>query len=190
MSDKRTTMVDMTGQPYSDEELQEAIRVVEELMTKHAAILPLFTVHSGAIRSFLKELQQLRLERGKAIHAFLSPLLSRSDRLEPDAAVASPGKTVVVNCKTDEYDVMIDRTTIFGNSYHESQYGREGCIARFRAYFYERIERDPEWKAKVLELAGKRMGCHCKRPDRFVACHGDVYVEYLLAYEWLEYIKL
>lgn len=101
-----------------------------------------------------------------------------------------PG-TVVVNCKTDQYDVLIDRTTIFGNPFKVWQWGREGCIAKFREYFYDRIERDPEWKVKVLAIREKgkdgvvRIGCHCAP----LPCHGDVYKDYLDSYEWLEKIK-
>ena len=100
-------------------------------------------------------------------------------------------KTTVVNCKTEQYDVLIDRTTIFGNPFKVWKYGREGCIKKFETYFYNRIERDPVWKARVIaELGGgKRLGCHCKQPDREVSCHGDVYKDYLDAYEWLDRIK-
>ena len=93
--------------------------------------------------------------------------------------------TTVVNIKTDQYDVLIDRTTVFGNPFRESIYGRVLCIKMFETYFYDRIERDPIWKAKVLTLSGKRLGCHCKQVGREVACHGDVYVDYLNAYDWL-----
>jgi hypothetical protein len=53
-------MVDKTGQPRSDEELQEAIDCVNEIVIKHATVLPLFTVHAGTIRACLLELQNLR----------------------------------------------------------------------------------------------------------------------------------
>ena len=52
--------VDKTGQPRSDEELQEAIHCVEVIMVKHSLVLPLFTVHAGTIRACLLELQLLR----------------------------------------------------------------------------------------------------------------------------------
>lgn len=53
-------MVDMTGQPRSDEELQEAIDCINEIMVKHALVLPLLTVNAGTIRGCLIELQQRR----------------------------------------------------------------------------------------------------------------------------------
>ncbi len=93
--------------------------------------------------------------------------------------------TTVVNCHTESYDSLIDRTTVFGNPFKVWKYGREGCIAKFRRYFYDRIERDPEWRDKVLALAGKRLGCHCKPQS----CHGDIYAEWLNAQEWLARIR-
>ena len=53
-------MVDMTGQPRSDEELQEAIDCISTIMVKHAAVLPLLTLHAMCIRNCLMELQQRR----------------------------------------------------------------------------------------------------------------------------------
>lgn len=53
-------MIDKTGQPRSDEELQEAIECVQTIMVKHSLALPLFTLHAASIRSFLLELQTLR----------------------------------------------------------------------------------------------------------------------------------
>ena len=95
--------------------------------------------------------------------------------------------TIVVNCKTDHYDVLIDRTTIFGNPFKAWRYGREGCIKKFENYFYARIERDPEWRTQVLEQlgGGKRLGCHCKPLN----CHGDIYADWLNAQEWITKIR-
>lgn len=52
--------IDKTGQPCSDEEIQEALKAVEEIMVKHATALPLFTLHAGIIRAALKELLAIR----------------------------------------------------------------------------------------------------------------------------------
>lgn len=54
------SFIDKTGQPRSDEELQEAINAVIEIMVKHSTALPIFTVHALLILDCLKELQQLR----------------------------------------------------------------------------------------------------------------------------------
>ena len=53
-------MVDMTGTPRSDEELQEAIDCVRTIMVKHSTTLPFFTVHAVLILNCLEELQGLR----------------------------------------------------------------------------------------------------------------------------------
>lgn len=79
-------------------------------------------------------------------------------------------QTTVVNIHSDSYDVLIDRTTIFGNPFPEWQWGREECIKRFETYFYSRLERDPEFKAAVLALKGLWLGCHCAPLD----CHGRI----------------
>ena len=100
----------------------------------------------------------------------------------------TPAKTLVVNCKRESYDVLIDRTTVFGNPFRIGQHGnREQVIKRFETYFYDRVERDPVWKALVLaELGGgKRIGCHCKP----LPCHGDVYAAWLDAQDWLAGIR-
>lgn len=54
------TMVDMTGQPRSDEELQEAVDCVKICMVKHSTVLPFFTVHALTILDCLRELQFIR----------------------------------------------------------------------------------------------------------------------------------
>jgi len=53
-------MVDKTGQPRSDKDIQEAIGAVKECIIKHAIVLPLFTLHAGMILDCLRELQQWR----------------------------------------------------------------------------------------------------------------------------------
>jgi len=53
-------MIDETGKPRSDEELQEAIDCVKTIMVKHSTVLPLFTVHALLILNCLEELQNLR----------------------------------------------------------------------------------------------------------------------------------
>ena len=55
-----SSMIDMTGQPRDDEELQEAIDCVKTIMVKHSLVLPLLTVHAGIIINCLEELQGLR----------------------------------------------------------------------------------------------------------------------------------
>jgi len=54
------TEVDMTGQPRSDRELQEAIDCVKTIRVKYPLVLPLLTVHAGIIIDCLEELQGIR----------------------------------------------------------------------------------------------------------------------------------
>ena len=81
----------------------------------------------------------------------------------------------VVNKYREAYDVYIGRPSIFGNPFSVKEYGREGCIARYKEYFYKRIKEDVKFKEAVLKLKDKTLGCFCKP----LACHGDVIKEYL-----------
>lgn len=83
--------------------------------------------------------------------------------------------TRVVHCKRESFDVMIDRTTIFGNPFPLIKYSRPESILQYSVWFYRQLELVPEFKEAVLELKGLTLGCWCKPK----ACHGDVIVEYL-----------
>ena len=82
-------------------------------------------------------------------------------------------KTVVVNCRHDDYDVFIGRPSIWGNPFREGRHGtREEVIEMYRQYLVEH--------PYLLELARKQLkgmilGCYCKPKQ----CHGDVLVELL-----------
>jgi len=97
----------------------------------------------------------------------------------------------VVNIHYSQCDVLIDRTTIFGNPFPEWKWGREGCVQKFERYFYDRIERDLAWKAEVLAIRDKgkdgvvRIGCHCAP----LVCHGDVIAGYLSSYGEIERLR-
>jgi len=60
MAEGDKAMVDMTGKPRSDEELQESIDCIEVIMVRHATVLPLLTIHAGSLRDCLYELQARR----------------------------------------------------------------------------------------------------------------------------------
>lgn len=89
--------------------------------------------------------------------------------------------TTVVNMQFKNYDVYIGRAGrgedgYFGNPFTTgSSGGRREAIARFKTYFLERIDKDAEFKTRVLALKGKQLGCFCKPK----ACHGDVIAEWL-----------
>lgn len=113
--------------------------------------------------------------------------------------------TTVVNLRREPYDVYIGRTQHAkgtagasnipdppargwaGNPYavdwalvrtmppDDAREYLAGLIAAYRTYFNMRIERDPPFRAAVLALRGKRLGCFCK-PG---VCHGDVIAEWV-----------
>lgn len=92
-------------------------------------------------------------------------------------------RTRVVNIKRgEEYDVYIGRAGhgldgYYGNPYRlQEGESRGATIQRYKAYFLERIEKDTEFRRRVLELKGKRLGCFCVPFNR---CHGEVIVEWL-----------
>ena len=88
-------------------------------------------------------------------------------------------KTVVVNIYKEPYDEYIGRPGkgqdgTFGNPFRSDD--REEMIRLYREYFYKRIDDDEEFKCKVLELKGKRLGCFCSNGK---PCHGQIIADYL-----------
>lgn len=92
--------------------------------------------------------------------------------------------TTVVHCKKQKYDVLIDRTSIFGNPYHVGKHSEGGIVTRwtreesiehYAGYFYYRMEHDRKFADEVIKLKGKTLGCWCKP----LACHGDIITAYL-----------
>jgi hypothetical protein len=76
------------------------------------------------------------------------------------------------------YDVYIGREGkgqdgYFGNPADTGS--RESKIKNYREYFYSRIQSDPEFKKRIDDLKGKKLGCFCA-PEK---CHGMIIVEYL-----------
>lgn len=95
-------------------------------------------------------------------------------------------QTIVVNKRNSSFDVYIGRPSIFGNPFVIGMDGdRKQVIAKFRRYFFHRIESDPVYKKAVLGLRGKILGCFCAP----LPCHGDVYAEYCDNYENIEKAK-
>lgn len=80
--------------------------------------------------------------------------------------------TKVVHCKKEPYDVMIDRTTKWGNPFTIGEDGtRKEVIEKYRKWLLN----NKELLKCLPELRGKILGCWCK-PN---ACHGDVLLELL-----------
>jgi hypothetical protein len=90
-------------------------------------------------------------------------------------------KTNVVNIKLHPYDVYIGRAGkeqdgYFGNPFRiEQGESRGSSLEKYRAYFHNRLEADPEFKKRIHELKGKTLGCFCKP----YPCHGDIIADYL-----------
>lgn len=89
--------------------------------------------------------------------------------------------TTIVNIKNTTCDVYIGRGSIWGNPYShyygtKAQYvvsSRGEAIAKYEEY----IRAKPELMALLPTLVGKRLGCYCKQPHKFVSCHGDVLIK-------------
>jgi hypothetical protein len=91
-------------------------------------------------------------------------------------------KTKVVNIALGHrYDVYIGRAGkgkdgYFGNPFRLGPGEPRGAsLEKYRGYFYQRLEDDPEFKQHIHALKGKTLGCFCKPHP----CHGDIIAEYL-----------
>jgi len=90
-------------------------------------------------------------------------------------------QTMVVNIRIQEYDVYIGLAGkgehgYFGNPVRFDPGAPKGAtLEKYREYFYIRLKNDAEFKRRIHELKGKRLGCFCK-PN---PCHGDIIKEYL-----------
>lgn len=94
--------------------------------------------------------------------------------------------TKVVNIQHDRCEVYIGRGGPFGNPYVIGENGDRGeVLFLFEDYFYGRLKRDPEWKAKVEALRGKVLGCFCAGKGVILTatkpwrCHGQIIAGYL-----------
>lgn len=100
--------------------------------------------------------------------------------------------TRIVNIKFEEFDLYIGRpgkgqSGYYGNPHNigyckicKKEHDREECLKEYKKYFYNRINNDPKFKEKILELKDKTLGCFCKTPlDPTIKCHGDIIKEYL-----------
>ena len=74
--------------------------------------------------------------------------------------------------KSSRDDVVIDRTTIYGNPYTIQKGGRtrEQAIELYEIYARKRVKNDPQFHSAVKRLKGRRLFCWCAP----LPCHGDV----------------
>jgi hypothetical protein len=81
------------------------------------------------------------------------------------------GKTRVVHCKKEPFDVYIGRPSKWGNPF---KIGIDGSRQEVIQKYKEMIIVDIELIKQIpLELKGKTLGCWCKP----YPCHGDVLAE-------------
>ena len=96
-------------------------------------------------------------------------------------------ETRVVNKRKESFDVYIGRGSQFGNPFTHIKdketkaefivNSREEAIAKYREWFYAKIESSIIFRRAVENLRGKTLGCFCAP----LACHGDIIKEYLLS---------
>lgn len=91
-------------------------------------------------------------------------------------------RCMVVNVYKEKYDVYIGRagkglSGYFGNPFSLKEFSndREECLKAYKYYFLDRIEKDDEFRRRILSLRGKVLGCFCKPK----MCHGDIIVWWL-----------
>lgn len=113
----------------------------------------------------------------------------------PTKEILILNKTRVVHCKKEPYDVLIDRTTKWGNPFRIGVHGdREEVIKKYRewlegkrqivhslahSHYGESISPPTIMEIKT-ELRGKILGCWCKPPEGFkgrLLCHGQILAE-------------
>ncbi len=78
----------------------------------------------------------------------------------------------VVHCKQEPYDVLIDRTTKWGNPYAIGLDGsRDFVCDKYEDYFWYQTSLIDD----IHELKDKILGCWCKDKRRRIQnrCHGD-----------------
>lgn len=77
--------------------------------------------------------------------------------------------TTVVNIrhKGAQWDVLVDRTTKWGNPYPVKVWGRKLAVALYSDW----IINNTELMKALHELKGKRLGCHCAEGK---PCHARV----------------
>ena len=92
-------------------------------------------------------------------------------------------RSLVVNLKTDPYDVYIGRPGQgqegpWGNPFKISEHGgRIAVIEKYQHWLNERIRQGAVTETELAQLASRTLGCYCA-PQ---ACHGHVLARYALA---------
>lgn len=103
-------------------------------------------------------------------------------------ALMTAQTTSIVNLRHhNTAEVNCGRGSPFGNPFDHNRLGitRDEACEKFKLYFYKKLQ-DSEFRAKVLALKGKRLGCWCRclppcdNPKcKTHRCHLETIVEYL-----------
>lgn len=93
-------------------------------------------------------------------------MIDKSARLWRSNEVCRP-----VNKYHSDFDINIQRGTIWGNPYASSEY--DDPIGMYRQHLYKQIKDKLITKQHFEVLRGMRLGCTCKPKP----CHGDVIAE-------------
>jgi hypothetical protein len=75
-----------------------------------------------------------------------------------------------VHCKQEHFDVLIDRTTIWGNPF---VIGVDGTRSEVIEKYHQYIINNETLMSLLYTLDGKILGCWCKQEER---CHADVLI--------------
>lgn len=105
--------------------------------------------------------------------------------------MADTHPTSIVNLRHHTAEVNCGRGSIFGNPYEIGRDGtRDEVCEKFITYFYKKLQ-DPEFRAKVMLLKGRKLGCWCKCSPpcnnmtcKSHRCHVETIVEYLKQNEY------
>lgn len=88
--------------------------------------------------------------------------------------------TKVVHCQKEPYDILIDRSTPYGNPWSH----KNDTLAQFKVEtrkeamdaYREHLKGNTELQERLRPLKGKTLGCWCKPGN---SCHGDIIAEFL-----------
>lgn len=84
--------------------------------------------------------------------------------------------TRVVHCKRQPFDVLIDRSTKWGNPFIIGKHGDREDVIRLHHIMLWKPESTRLRGEIRRELTGFVLGCHCSP----LACHGDNFIDVIL----------
>ena len=86
----------------------------------------------------------------------------------------------IVNIKYEKCNIYGGRPSIYSNPFKIGRDGdRNDVCDKYDVYFQDRIKKDLKFRAAVLKLKGKMVGCYCKEPDKDIRCHLDTIKKWL-----------